>query len=580
MANINLYPPTIEPYSPAFIVDNTMQGVNGNGTCDIYFSLSKLSAVPITDIVALHISVVRQDTGKSVIYKVDDSYYKRYRSSGILLYNTSMEDLYDEATGLYKFTLTGNDIKDNGAYHTSQGWAQSGIYKIQIRLSTIKYDPSTQTSQADWLNRYASNFSEWSAFCIVKSIPEPEITCSFMEDSYIHNYNITTLEYNGTYKNKDLDETLYSYKFELYSNGQLIEKTSELYAIDSVDKNTLHYLFKTELKNNQQYNLVLNYTTKNLYRGTKRYFYRVISELGPDPSFLPMTIENNKTLDTTKFNEEEDGRVCLKLIPDNETTTFTGKIYIKRASEKDNFTTWDDVFLLDCSTQVLIKDLPKLFDYTIESGIWYKYAVQTITYDEKGKEIRSNLRYDADNYVIREFEYSYLLGENNTQLRLMFDHAVTDIKYNISDSITKTIGSKYPFIFRTSKNNFKQFPLNGLISFHMDEANTFFTEEELYHYDKIIELHRERRIKDNKIFTDTILERDFREKVVKFLQDGKPKLFKSPTQGNIIIKINDVSIAPNKTLSGTIASFSATAYEIAEATIDNYKKYNFIEWEE
>ena len=77
-----------------------------------------------------------------------------------------------------------------------------------------------------------------------------------------------------------------------------------------------------------------------------------------------------------------------------------------------------------------------------------------------------------------------------------------------------------------------------------------------------------------------ILERDFREKVVKFLQDGKPKLFKSPTQGNIIIKINDVSIAPNKTLSGIIASFSATAYEIAEATIDNYKKYNFIEWEE
>ena len=206
MANINLYPPTIEPYSPAFIVDNTMQGVNGNGTCDIYFSLSKLSAVPITDIVALHISVVRQDTGKSVIYKVDDSYYKRYRSSGILLYNTSMEDLYDEATGLYKFTLTGNDIKDNGAYHTSQGWAQSGIYKIQIRLSTIKYDPSTQISQADWLNRYASNFSEWSAFCIVKSIPEPEITCSFMEDSYIHNYNITTLEYNGTYKNKEVPD--------------------------------------------------------------------------------------------------------------------------------------------------------------------------------------------------------------------------------------------------------------------------------------------------------------------------------------------------------------------------------------
>ena len=109
---------------------------------------------------------------------------------------------------------------------------------------------------------------------------------------------------------------------------------------------------------------------------------------------------------------------------------------------------------------------------------------------------------------------------------------------------------------------------------------SFTSDKELYQYDDIISKYNTRRRDKHLGMYDYKREFDFREKVLAFLQDGKPKLFKSPTQGNIIIKINDVSIAPNKTLSGTIASFSATAYEIAEATIDNYKKYNFIEWEE
>jgi len=45
---------------------------------------------------------------------------------------------------------------------------------------------------------------------------------------------------------------------------------------------------------------------------------------------------------------------------------------------------------------------------------------------------------------------------------------------------------------------------------------------------------------------NTFIERKFREKVEEFLNDGKPKLYKSPTEGNIIVGITNVSMTPNQ----------------------------------
>jgi len=66
-------------------------------------------------------------------------------------------------------------------------------------------------------------------------------------------------------------------------------------------------------------------------------------------------------------------------------------------------------------------------------------------------------------------------------------------------------------------------------------------------------------------------------KVSEFLYDGQPKLFRSATEGNFIIKVMDVSLTPNATLGRRIVSFTATAYEIAECTVENFKKYNILE---
>jgi hypothetical protein len=47
-------------------------------------------------------------------------------------------------------------------------------------------------------------------------------------------------------------------------------------------------------------------------------------------------------------------------------------------------------------------------------------------------------------------------------------------------------------------------------------------------------------ISDNTIF----LERKFREQVMKWLSDGRPKLFRSETEGNMIVMVSGVSFSP------------------------------------
>ena len=68
---------------------------------------------------------------------------------------------------------------------------------------------------------------------------------------------------------------------------------------------------------------------------------------------------------------------------------MTGTIVIRRASSEDNFTTWEDVYSKNCVATTMIKEI--WYDYTIKSGIWYKYCVQKInTQNERGLVKQAN----------------------------------------------------------------------------------------------------------------------------------------------------------------------------------------------
>ena len=79
-----------------------------------------------------------------------------------------------------------------------------------------------------------------------------------------------------------------------------------------------------------------------------------------------------------------------------------------------------------------------------------------------------------------------------------------------------------------------------------------------------------------KITYDYVKERIFREKVMEFLIDDKPKLFKSTTEGNVLVRLTNINFSPNQSLSRMIYSFSATATEIGEASQKNLEKYGII----
>jgi hypothetical protein len=177
------------------------------------------------------------------------------------------------------------------------------------------------------------------------------------------------------------------------------------------------------------------------------------------------------------------------------------------------------------------------------------------------------------NPIIRNFNYTFLLGQNNQQLKLQFNNSVNNYKINLNENKMHTLGERFPFIIRNGITNYKTFSLNGLISFNMDENGLFFTKEQAYKFDEIIELYNQYNENNKITYNDDIFERQFREAVIKFLHDGKVKLLKSPTEGNMLIKLTDISLTPLESLNRIIYDFSSAVNEVADNTMENYKKY-------
>lgn len=70
-------------------------------------------------------------------------------------------------------------------------------------------------------------------------------------------------------------------------------------------------------------------------------------------------------------------------------------------------------------------------------------------------------------------------------------------------------------------------------------------------------------------------ERKFRDTVMSWLSDGKPKLFRSETEGNIIVMLTGVSFTPLDK-SRLVYSLSCTATEIAEYNLSNLILYGLV----
>lgn len=180
--------------------------------------------------------------------------------------------------------------------------------------------------------------------------------------------------------------------------------------------------------------------------------------------------------------------------------------------------------------------------------------------------------------ICLDFEDILLTGVDETDatetklltLRLRFNPQISSFKNTIQEEKIDTIGSKYPFFVRNGTIGYKEIPLGGLITYHMDDLHMFFDDTTKANYFPE-DLARpaagvERTFKEITPAIDFYLERQFKQRVERWLNNGKPKVLRTAAEGNFIVRLMNISFSPMEQLSRKLHSFTATAYECADYT--------------
>ena len=532
--NSGLYPPIVETFLPSFVVTEEEDKLK------IYFQVSPF--MNINNVKEIHMCIKNQK-GNNNLYKL----------SGIKAISKN-DFWYDNEKGLYCFYIHTLKSKDS---HLLNDFVIGEFYQIQLRFSKVceKNKVSEYIPSEDWLAKNTEHFSEWSTVCLVKRINQPVVELQGLEPETKRYIASSFRNIRGNIKfflenNQDEDPTeflrTYQIKLKDLKNNVIVYDSGNKYDVSTIDEK-----IKYELQEGIVYRLYLSYETNNCYSDTYYYDLRLVRSTD---TIIDAAIQLEL--------DQDYGRIKVKIRGLEE--NYIGKFVIKRSSSKDNFTYWEEVDIDYMLNPTSIKY--DFNDYTVEAGVWYQYAVCAINTDgEYGVATKSRK-------ILADFEDAFLIGENRI-LRLSYNINVSDYKRNVVDSKTDTIGSKYAFFSRNAYVNYKSFSLSGLVSSMMDPKNEFYSKDKAYGK-SILAYQKYNNGYEIADGYDYFYEKMFREEVLDFLSDGKPKLFKSLTEGNMLVRLMDVSLAPKQELGRLLCDFNSTVYELDDCTFDNYIKYN------
>ena len=537
--NNTLFPPVIDTYAPAFLIGSSSIVKN---TCKLYFSLSNYNS--INEIRNVQVSIANQKTNESVLNKT------KYPCEIMLT------PIYTDATRVsddkYYIEIVSGDIED--------GFEINQYYKVQLRFTGADAaSVSLDTPQAidSWLAANLSSFSEWSTVCLIRGISTPSINIiGFDNAADLTLLSISNVDIVGklTFANSAEKDTLKQYQIKLYNEQDgLLTDSGVIYSNNYADKNEINYTIKYALVESETYYFTLDYETSNMYSDSVTYKFTVIQE-SADKLAAKMTA----------IEDVNNGRLGIHLEALEQETPFIGNITIRRSSSETNFTIWEDVHTVAFDGTAVLNYT--WWDMTIKSGVYYKYLAQRRT-SVGNRGIALHL--EKEPFMLL-FDDMFLTG-GNEQLNIRFDPNISSFKRVVNEAKVDTIGSKYPYITKNANTGYRQFPIGGLITHLMDNANLITSREEIFKdsLQNYKEFNEENRIND---FNDWTYEREFREKVMDFLHENV-LLFRSATEGNILVKLTDINFVPNATLGRRIYSFTATANEIDECSIENYDKY-------
>ena len=437
-------------------------------------------------------------------------------------------------------------------------------------------------------------------------------------------------------KNKEYYESCLLRLYESNGNHEKVKLLEEanIYPND-ISMNNYNYTIKYDFKASDNetyyyYFLEFSFVTENKYQSdifTDWFYYPENTEnicnyklVTVDTTDHPLVekIKDGKKYFTSLGKENENACVGLKLEYDPVSTEVFHwehvNLRIVRSSEDTNFTVWEVIKYINLTfsvdgqpvdprdeenLSVFLERMPIIYDYSIESNTFYQYGIQSlVSADPEQWSMIKKLSVTVPNpahdpeadppdgepetikipkRIQRDFEYSYLLGKNQQQLKIKFNDNVSNYMPQVYDNKLEPIGSQFPYTYRNAKTDYRTFPIAGTISFEMDDNETFLVNGDLdiYNgYEEVRELHEA----DKKAYGryNYGYERRFRQKVIDYLKDGAFKLFKSATEGNIMVRLRDVGCTPNQQLSRLIYNFTANADEVDINDLDNLKKYGLI----
>lgn len=433
---------------------------------------------------------------------------------------------YNIEEGIVKFTL-------------SEKYEVGQSYKMQIAYRDIT----------------DNSVGYYSTVAIVKYTERPEI---FIANLLEQNDNVQQYEYTGCYETYDISEKLYSSKFKIYDNNKnLIRETDDIIHNSLNDEGPELIDFGSYKKwryvATERYSWMEDLEPGNSYfiqfTGTTVGLMSVESPMYPIVQDEPIPLNNN--ISVIPFLNYDNGYININLQSDK---SLRGQYVLLRSDNKNNFRSWQEMFKFTLGD---VKSKQVWKDFTTEHGVSYQYAVAMI---------------DTNNYystrsvsgiVQSDFEDMFLF-DGERQLKIRFNPKVSSFKNTIVESKTDTIGGKYPYFFRNGHISYKEFPVSGLLTHLTDNDGYFeFALAEKKYEDKFT-ISGQGLYSTNLSSENISMEKTYKLEALKWLTNGKPKLFRSPTEGNYIVRLMNVSLSPLDNLGRMLHSFNSTAYEIME----------------
>lgn len=263
--------------------------------------------------------------------------------------------------------------------------------------------------------------------------------------------------------------------------------------------------------------------------------------------------------------------------------TVLGTLTIERAVYSSS-PIWHTIKAIE-NQYFINKEKINYLDFSAEAGILYDYRV-TFRREEGNTTYESTSSVVFTTLVIEDI----FLVTPTEIVKIAYNPSVTNFKRNIAISISPTLGGQYPFIRQAGKQDYRSFSFGGLISYRAHEGSgneTTRDSQNKYHFiydddydDSLFIKVNTTRISElleltqySRFDKELIIEKLFRNEIIDFLYKNQIILYKSLTEGNIFIRLSDITFTPEAQLGRGIYSFSATATEVMEANSTNYMNY-------